>query len=717
MAEIIVAKNAGFCFGVDRAVKMVCDLVDQGARVCTLGPIIHNPQMVDKLTAKGVRIAQSPEDRLEGETMVIRTHGVSREVFDRVAAGPFADATCPYVANIHRLVESAHEQGQTVLIAGDASHPEVCGIAGRAGDDCYVFEDDQALRELLDEHPDFADLPLTVVCQTTFNLSKWTICQKTLKKVCTNAKIFDTICRATSLRQAEAEALSSRCDVMIVIGGRHSSNTAKLRDICLTNCPRTFLVETAEEVTRDMIRGADVIGITAGASTPSEIIKEVLIVMSEMETATQTVETEETVEKSFDEMTFEEALEASLNSLNTDQKVKGTVLAVNPTEIQVDIGRKQTGFVPAREFSNDPNLDLTTVVNVGDVLDLIIMRTNDQEGVVTLSKRRYDAIAGWDKIVEAKESGEILEGTVTEINKGGVVVNCDGVRVFVPASQATATRMESLDFLKGTDVRFRIIEINRGRRAVGSIRSVLRDERKENESKFFETAEVGQTLTGVVVALTPYGAFVDLGGVRGMIHISELSWKRIKHPSEVVNVGDTVEVFIKAIDAEKGRISLGYKKPEDNPSAVFAREFGVGSVVEVTIVSMTDYGAFARIIDGVEGLIHVSQIANQRVEKPQDILRVGDVVKAKITDIVNDGKKTRISLSMKALIEDVPEAAEEAEEAPAVAEEAPVAEPVVEESPVEAETAPVAEEAPAAEEPAAEEPAAEEPVAETPVEE
>lgn len=676
MAEILVAKSAGFCFGVDRAVKTVLALLEQGAPVCTLGPIIHNPQMVENLSRRGVRIAESPEDRSENEVMVIRSHGVSKEIYDRVAAGRYMDATCPYVSNIHRIVEEAAQRGDIVLIAGDASHPEVSGIAGWAGENCYIFGDEAELAKLLASHPDWADRPLTAVCQTTFHSAKWKNCQKTLKKVCTNAKIFDTICRATSLRQDETAELSRRCDVMIVIGGRHSSNTAKLRDICLQYCHRTFLIETADELTADMTEGAQVIGITAGASTPSEIIKEVLIAMSEMETTTQNVETEETVAKSFDEMTFEEALEASLNSLNTDQKVKGTVLKVSPTEIQVDIGRKQTGIVPAREFSNDPNLDLTTAVKEGDVLDLIIMRTNDQEGTVSLSKRRYDAIAGWDKIVEAKESGEVLEGTVTEINKGGVVVNCDGVRVFVPASQATATRVDSLEYMKGTDVRFRIIEINRGRRAVGSIRSVLRDERKENETKFFETAEVGQVMKGVVVALTAYGAFVDLGGVRGMIHISELSWKRIKHPSEVVNVGDTVEVFIKAIDAERGRISLGYKKPEDNPAAVFARDYGVGSVVDVTIVSMTDYGAFARIIDGVEGLIHVSQIAHQRVEKPQDVLEVGDVVKAKITDIVNDGKKTRISLSMKALMDDVPEAPVEAEQSTAPAEEATAADPV-----------------------------------------
>ncbi len=660
MPEIIVAKSAGFCFGVGRAVQVVENLVEQGERVCTLGPIIHNPQKVAQLELRGVRIASDPTDRRDGEVMVIRSHGVSRDVYDRVLeSGRVEDATCPYVANIHRIVEEASNNGDVILIAGDAEHPEVQGIAGRANGPCYVYDGEDSLLKLLDEVENLRQNWITAVCQTTYNSSKWKKCQEILKKVCTNAKVFDTICKATSLRQQEAEKLSVECDAVLVIGGRHSSNTAKLRDICAANCERTYLIETADELNADMIRGAEKIGLTAGASTPAEIIKEVLMTMSEIENTMETVETEETVVKSFDEMTFEEALEASLNGLNTDQKVKGTVLAVNSTEIQVDIGRKQTGFVPYREYSNDANVDMTAEVKVGDVLDLIVMRTNDQEGTITLSKRRYDAIAGWDKIVEAKDSGEILEGKVTEINKGGVVVSCNGVRIFVPASQATVTRVESLEPMKGTDVRFRVIEINRGRRAVGSIRSVLREERKANEAKFFETAEIGQTMTGTVAALTTYGAFVDLGGVRGMVHISELSWNRIKHPSEVVNVGDTIEVFIKGIDAEKGRVSLGYKKAEDNPSEIFAKNYAVGSVVDVTIVSMTDYGAFARIIDGIEGLIHVSQIAAQRVEKPQDVLKVGDVVQAKITDIVNDGKKTRISLSMKALLET--EAADEAE--------------------------------------------------------
>ncbi len=670
MAEIIVAKSAGFCFGVGRAVRMVEELIEQGERVCTLGPIIHNPQKVAQLEGQGVRTALSPTDRKDGEVMVIRSHGVARDVYDLVCStGRVEDATCPYVANIHRIVEEASAAGDVILIAGDPNHPEVQGIAGRACGLCYVYEDEENLTKLLDADENLRQNSITAVCQTTYNSSKWKKCQKILKKVCTNVKIFDTICKATSLRQQEAERLSVDCDVILVIGGRHSSNTAKLRDICVANCERTYLIETAAELSKEMIRGAGKIGITAGASTPAEIIKEVLITMSEMENTIENIEMEETVVKSFDEMTFEEALEASLSSLNTDQKVKGTVLAVNSTEIQVDIGRKQTGFVPYREYSNDANVDLTKEVSVGDVLDLIVMRTNDQEGTITLSKRRYDAIAGWDKIVEAKESGEILEGKVTEINKGGVVVFCNGVRIFVPASQATATRVDSLESMKGTDVRFRVIEINRGRRAVGSIRSVLREERKANEAKFFETVEVGQTMTGTVVALTTYGAFVDLGGVRGMVHISELSWNRIKHPSEVVNVGDTIEVFVKSVDAEKGRVSLGYKKAEDNPTEIFAKNYEVGSVVDVTIVSMTDYGAFARIIDGIEGLIHVSQIADHRIEKPQDVLKIGDTVQAKITDIVNDGKKTRISLSMKALIEPQAEVEEEVAEEAAPVEE------------------------------------------------
>lgn len=665
MPQIILAESAGFCFGVNRAVNIVTDMVNDGKKVCTLGPIIHNAQVVSELESRGVRIANAPEDRLDGETMIIRSHGVSRKVYDIVSKGEYVDATCPYVANIHRIVEQADRDGDVVIIAGDANHPEVIGIAGRTNGKKFVVSDNDELEKLLEFNKNFGQIPLTAVCQTTYNAIKWRKCQKTLKKVCTNAKIFDTICKATALRQQEADKLSKECDMMIVIGGLHSSNTEKLKEICAANCEHTYLIETVAELPIDAVAQAEKIGVTAGASTPPAIIKEVLIAMSEIEKNINTP-VEETE-------SFEELLEASLNHSN-DQKVKGTVLAVNSSEIQVDIGRKHTGFVPYREYSNDPNADMVAEVKVGDVLDLIIMRTNDQEGTVTLSKRRFDSIAGWDKIVEAKETGVILEGKVTEINKGGVVVTCNGVRVFVPASHATLNRVDSLDFLRGTDVKFRVIEINRGRRAIGSIKLVLREERKANEAEFWNNIAVGQVIRGTVKTLTSYGAFVDLGGVDGMVHVSELSWSRIKHPSEVVSVGDEIEVVVKAIDLEKHKISLGYKKDSDNPRTILAEKYPVGTVVTVKIVSMTDYGAFARVIDGIDGLIHISQISDHRIEKPQDVLKVGQEVQAVIADIDFEKPKPRVSLSIKALLENAENVSEAADEAVETADEASDAE-------------------------------------------
>lgn len=364
---------------------------------------------------------------------------------------------------------------------------------------------------------------------------------------------------------------------------------------------------------------------------------------------------------------FEEMLEESLKSLNTDEKVHGVVVGIAPNEVYVDVGRKQAGFIPVAELSADPNAKPEDLVKIGDEMDLLIMRTNDQEGTIMLSKKRLDAAKGWETVAAAEESQEILTGVVTEVIKGGVIAVTNGVRVFIPASQATASRNDPLEDLLKKEVRFRIIEVNRNRRrAVGSIRSVLKDERKALADKFWETAEVDKEYTGVVKSLTAYGAFVDLGGIDGMIHISELSWSRIKHPSEVVNVGDTVKVYIKGLDREKGKISLGYKRAEDNPWEILKRDYPVGTVADVTVVGMTTFGAFARIIPGIDGLIHISQIADHRIEKPQDVLKIGDVVKAKITDI--DFEKKRVSLSIRALLE--PVAAEEDAAAP-VQEEAP----------------------------------------------
>jgi 4-hydroxy-3-methylbut-2-enyl diphosphate reductase len=649
--KILVAKSAGFCFGVSRAIELLEALLASGKTVCTLGPIIHNPQTLARFEARGVKTVSSPREVPPGAVLVIRSHGVGREVFEEIRERELecADATCPFVAKIHSIVSEASAEGKTVLIAGDASHPEVRGIRGYCAGKCLIFKNSRELRDLIENHPELEKEPVCVVAQTTFSVSEWDICLEMIKRVYTNPTIFDTICNATAVRQSEASALSRKCDAMVVIGGKQSSNTAKLYAVCEKNCT-TYLVESADELPLPALKKAGCIGITAGASTPASIIKEVLVTMSEINEGAVQNPKENNAEGNFEEM-----LEESLKNLNTDEKVHGVVVGVTPSEVMVDVGRKQAGYIPVSELSADPNAKPEDLVKVGDEMDLLIMRTNDQEGTIMLSKKRLDAAKGWEKVVAANDDGTVLEGTVTEIIKGGLIVVTDGVRVFVPASQATASRSDPLDDLLKQNVKFRIIEVNRNRRrAVGSIRSVLKDERKALAEKFWETAEVGKEYTGVVKSLTSYGAFVDLGGIDGMIHISELSWQRIKTPSEVVSVGETVKVYIKALDQEKGKISLGYKRPEDNPWEILQKDYPVGTVAEVTVVGMTAFGAFARVIPGIDGLIHISQIADHRIEKPQDVLKIGDVVKTKITDI--DFDKHRVSLSIRALLED--EAAE-----------------------------------------------------------
>ena len=660
--KITKAETAGFCFGVNRAVNMVYELLGDGKKVCTLGPIIHNPQLVEELSDKGVRIVESPEEVKGDETLVIRSHGVERSVYELAnnMGINVADATCPFVAKIHKIVAENSLSGAITIIAGDKNHQEVKGIVGHCFGECFVVASEEELDTILQNEDFFVEKDIILVSQTTFNAKIWGNIQKKLKKVCTNAKIFDTICNATSLRQSEADKLSMDSDAVIVIGGRHSSNTAKLYDVCHKNCHNTFLIETADELPTDRLKGLEKIGVVAGASTPAGIIKEVIRTMSEnLQSVEEQVEVKESVQKSFEEMTDEEAFEASLSGLTGDQKVEGIVVAVNPSEITVDIGRGVTGYISQAEYSSDPDVKLMDEVKVNDKLNLIIMKINDQEGTAMLSKRRFDAIAGWDNIVAAKESGEIVTGFVKDIIKGGVVAYTNNVRVFIPASQATASRNDSLEDLKGKEVSFRIIEIGRGRRAIGSIRSVLREERKAAEEKIWENIAVGDRFTGTVKSLTNYGAFVDIGGVDGMIHVSELSWSRIKNPSEDVLVGDTVEVYIKAIDKDKKKISLGYKKEEENPWVIFQKNYEVNDVVKVTIVSMTTYGAFARNIPGIDGLIHISQIADKHIAKPQDELQVGQEVEAKITAVDND--KKRISLSIRALIQKEEEEAQDIE--------------------------------------------------------
>ena len=707
MQKITLAKTAGFCFGVNRAVRLLEDLVEQGAKVCTLGPIIHNPQVIAHFESRGVRVVDTPEQCKDDETLVIRTHGVTREVLQAVETkgSPFCNATCPFVTKIHKIVRENSTPENVTLIAGDKTHPEVVGIRSCCRGRSFVFNSYAELLELIETHQNLDRNGIICVAQTTFSTDSFKKCVKKIKIVYTNAVIFDTICSATEERQAEARALSLKNDAMVIIGGRQSSNTAKLKAVCEPNCP-TYLIETAQELDGIDLSPFRTVGVTAGASTPDSIIKEVLKTMSENLTQTQaeTVEKEEPTASS-EATSFADMLEDYIDT-SSDQKVVGHVVAVTPGEIQVEIaGRKHTGYVSAAEYSNDPTVDMTKEVKVGDELQLIIMKTNDMEGTVALSKKRYDAIRAWDEISE--ENNEAVEGKVTGVvgDGKGLFVQYNGIRVFIPASLSKISRSDSLEEMVGKTVSFKIIEVDRKRkRVVGSIRAAYKDARAAAENAFWAQAEEGQTYTGTVRSLTSYGAFVDIGGVDGMIHISELSWNRIKHPSDVVSVGDTVEVYIKALDAEHKKISLGYKKIEDNPWEILKRDYPIGSVVKAKIVGLTTFGAFASILPGIDGLIHISEIAYNHIGNPAEVLQVGDEVDVKILDV--DFEKKRVSLSIKALLEP-PAPKTAAEDAAPISIEEFAAKAAAEEAEQAADTtesaeAPAAEEAPATEETPAE---------------
>lgn len=676
--DIILAKTAGFCFGVDRAVNLVYDLVNKGEKVCTLGPIIHNAQLVSDLENRGVKIIEKVDEAPKDYTVVVRTHGVEKEVVDELENKgiSYVNATCPFVTKIHNIVKKQSED-TIVLIAGDKNHPEVLGIRSYCKGRSFVFKNEEELDLIIENNNLSSENDIICVAQTTFSLKELKKCKKKLEKVCTNCKIFDTICNATADRQNEADDISKKSDAMIVIGGRHSSNTCKLKDTCDNNCP-AFLIETADELKSLDLSSYNVIGVTAGASTPSVIIKEVLKSMSEeikekeVETTSalteEVVETAETADKAAQpavkasadgEASFEELLNESFKENENSKVVTGTVVRITPTEVYVDVpGRKQTGVVAFEDLSSGNITKCEDEVAVGDELKLVIMKTNDQDGVLKLSKRLFDAEKGWDEIVAAKEADEILEGVVTAVIRGGVLVATKGTRVFVPASLTGVPRNQELDVLKGATVKFKIIDVNTARRrAVGSIKVVTDAERREKQEALWASLKEGEKVTGTVKSLTSYGAFVDLGGIDGMIHISELSWSRIKHPSEVVKVGDTVEVTIKALDEENRKISLGFKNIEDNPWEILKNKYPVGSEIDAKIVSFASFGAFANILPTIDGLIHISQISWDRINAPQDVLKIGDVVKVKIIEV--DFDKKRVSLSIKELLDKPEDKAEE----------------------------------------------------------
>ena len=647
--KIRLAKSAGFCYGVKRAVELAESAAQSGEPCVMLGYIIHNSDVVDLLASQGVKVVEDPDQVPQGCGVIIRSHGESRETYERLEkrGARILDATCPNVKRIHQIVSQAEEQGRQPVIIGTPHHPEVTAIAGWCSHP-VVLSGAQELEAWLQEDENRKNLPLTFVSQTTSTRKIWDGCVKKAKKECTNAEFFDTICGATSKRQEEAHQFAAQCDKMVVIGDGKSSNTKRLAEICRESCPDVQLIERAADLDLSRLAQAEVVGITAGASTPAWIIKEVCDKMSD-----EIME----IEKSFAEL-----LEESIKTLNTGDKVTGTVVAITPTEIQVDLGTKHAGYIPVSELTDDPTAKVEDLVKVGDEIETFVVRVNDQEGVVTLSKKRLDVVKGWEEIETARENETVLEGVVTEDNKGGVVVSVKGIRVFVPASQTGLPRETPMSTLLKQKVRLVITEVNRARRrVVGSISRVLRAERAAAAEKVWAEIEDGKRYTGTVKSLTSYGAFVDIGGVDGMVHISELSWSRIKHPSEVVKVGDTVDVYVISADPEKKKISLGMKDHSQDPWTVFTSTYQVGDVANVRIVKLMTFGAFAEIVPGVDGLIHISQIADHRIEKPGDVLAEGDKVDVKITDVDMENKK--VSLSIRALLEAAP-----AEEEPEVEE-------------------------------------------------
>ena len=649
MRKVLLAKSAGFCFGVRRAVKLAQEIAESGAPYVMLGPVIHNDHVIAQLAAQGVGCVSSLEEVPPGCGVIIRSHGEGKEVYDRlVAMGcPVADATCVKVAKIHEIVKDASDRGRQVIIIGAPEHPEVRAIAGWCIG-AKIFRNEAELTVFLEEWKENPQKPVTLVSQTTSTDRIWTPCREKVKKECTNAEIFDTICDATQKRQSEAADIAGRVDVMVVVGDRKSANTRHLAEICSTRCARVYQIEGPEELRVGSLNGCSVAGLTAGASTPAGIIKEVYATMSEE------IKNMEATEESFEEM-----LEKSFKTLNTGEKVTGIVTAIGPTEVQVDLGCKQAGYISVDELSADPNVKPEDVVKVGDEIETYIIRVNDVEGYAMLSKKRLDAVKVWEDIEKAREDKTTLEGKVTEENKGGIVVNVKGVRVFVPASQSGLPRGAELSTMIGQTVSLRITEVNRARRrVVGSIKAVTYEARQAAQAEIWNNIEVGKRYTGTVKSMTSYGVFVDIGGVDGMVHISELSWSRIKNPAEVVSVGDTLDVYVISFDPEKHKISLGVKDRSMNPWDKFMATYHVGDVANVRIVKLMTFGAFAEVVPGVDGLIHISQIADRRIEKPGDVLTEGEMVDAKITAI--DEEKQKISLSIRALL--APSADEDADE-------------------------------------------------------
>jgi 4-hydroxy-3-methylbut-2-enyl diphosphate reductase len=625
--RIKIAKTAGFCFGVKRAVDLVYSITKENIPVYTYGDIIHNENVVSDLAARGVTVINSAgelNDKPSG-VVIIRSHGVPRKVIEELEAtgNRIEDATCPFVKKIHKYASDYSKDPRVqIVITGSPDHDEVVGIKGWCHSEPVVIETVEQAENL--DVP--KDKKLVILSQTTFNENKFKLIVDILSKIGYDSIVLNTICNATHERQAEAESLSCECDAMIVIGGKKSSNTQKLYDICIKNCVDTYYIQTLVDLDPSRFGSFRCVGITAGASTPNNIIEEVRTGMAE---------------KSFDEL-----LEESFKTIHNGEVVEGTVIAVKPDEIILNIGYKSEGIITRQEYSNNP-VDLTTVVNVGDTMEAKVLKMNDGEGQVLLTYKRLAAEKGNKKLEEAFENHTVLKAPVSQVLNGGLSVVVEEARVFIPASLVSDTFERNLDKYQGQEIEFVITEFNpRRRRIIGDRKQLLVAQKAEQKKELFDKIKVGDVVEGTVKNVTDFGAFIDLGGADGLLHISEMSWGHIENPKKVFKVGDRVKCFIKEINGEK--IALSLKFQDENPWMDAETKFAVGTIVTGKVARMTDFGAFIELEPGVDALLHVSQIAKEHVDKPSDVLKTGEEVTAKVVDINAESRK--ISLSIKALL-------------------------------------------------------------------
>ena len=650
--KITTATSAGFCFGVKRAVDLVYKAIESGEKVYTFGPIIHNEEVVADLNKKGVAVIEAPEElkTLPAGTIIIRSHGISEALQKELSSHghKLIDATCPYVKKIHKVVRDKSEEGQHIIIVGNRTHPEVEGIIGWCKTTFSLTDSsDYTVIESEEEAEKFnvsKEQKICIVAQTTFNYKKFQDLVEIISKKGYDIFVLNTICNATEERQTEAYQLAKQSDAMIVIGGKHSSNTRKLYEICKKECENTYYIQKLDDLDLNLFKSYRNVGITAGASTPNNIIKEVHTAMSE---------------KSFEQLLEEE----KVVKISNGDVVEGIVLGVKDDEIILNIGYKSEGIITRSEYTNTPNLDLRTVVNVGDVMQAKILKVNDGEGQVALTYKRLAAEKGNKRLEEAFENHEVLSAKVAAVLNGGLSVIIDEARVFIPASLISDSYEKDLAKYAGEKIDFVITEFNpKKRRIIGDRKQLIVAKKEVLKKDLFEKIKVGDTVEGTVKNITDFGAFIDLGGADGLLHISEMSWGRVENPKKVYKVGDTVKAFVKDIQGEK--IALSLKFEGANPWINAETKYAVGNVVTGTVARMTDFGAFVELEPGIDALLHVSQISKEHVEKPADALKIGQEVTARVVEFNKDDKK--ISLSVKAL------------EAPEKEAEAPVDAPVEE---------------------------------------